>query len=83
MRYYDNDDWPAHAPVGMWLAYGLVNNFMREWCLRKEQLKSGKTSEDEYFEWKINWPATSSGIDEKGNNKENNSYLWKTQNRRA
>ena len=37
--YYDNDDWHAHASVGMWLEYGLVNDFMREWCLRKEQLK--------------------------------------------
>ena len=42
VRYYDNDDWPAHAPVGIWLEYGLVNDFMREWCLRKEQLKSGE-----------------------------------------
>ena len=54
VRYYDNDDWPAHAPVGMWLEYCLVNDFMREWYLRKEQLKNGEISEDEYFEWKIN-----------------------------
>lgn len=42
VRYYDNDDWLAHPPVGMWLEYGLVNDFMREWCLRKEQLKNGE-----------------------------------------
>ena len=77
VRYYDNDDWPAHAPVGMWLEYGLVNDFMREWCLRKEQLKNGEISEDEYFEWKINWPATSSSVDEKGNDKKNNSFQWR------
>ncbi len=53
---------PAHAPVGMWIDYGLVNEFLREWCLRKEQLKSGEISEDEYFEWKINWPASSSSV---------------------
>lgn len=58
VRYNDNDDWPAHPPVGMWIDYGLVNEFMREWCLRKEQLKNGEISEDEYFEWKLNWPAT-------------------------
>lgn len=57
VRYYDNDDWPAHPPVGMWIDYGLVNEFMREWYLRKEQLKNGEISEDEYFEWKINWPT--------------------------
>ena len=33
--YYDNDDWPAHAPVGMCLEYGLVNDFMREWCQKR------------------------------------------------
>ena len=58
--YNDSDEWPAHAPVGMWIDYGLVNEFLREWFLRKEQLKSGEISEDEYFEWKINWPASSS-----------------------
>ena len=80
VRYYDNDDWPAHAPVGIWIDYGLVNDFMREWCLRKEQLKNGEISEDEYFEWKINWPATSGSVDEKGNDKKNNRYKWRIVN---
>ena len=44
----------------MGLEYGLVNDFMGEWYLRKEQLKTGEISEDEYFKWKINWPAISS-----------------------
>ncbi len=77
VRYYDNDDWPAHAPVGMWLEYGLVNDFMREWCLRKEQLKNGEISEDEYFEWKINWPATSSKVDYNGKDDKKCSYQWR------
>lgn len=53
----------------MWLEYGLVNDFKPEWCLRKEQLKNGEISENEYFEWKINWSTTSSSVDEKGNDK--------------
>ena len=73
----NSDEWPAHAPVGMWIDYGLVNEFLREWGLRKEQLKSGEISEDEYFEWKINWPVSSSSVDEKGNDKKNNSYQWR------
>ena len=77
VRYNDSDEWPAQAPVGMWIDYGLVNEFLREWCLRKEQLKSGEISEDEYFEWKINWPASSSDVDEEGHDKENNSYDWR------
>ena len=34
---------------------------MKEWVLRKEELKSGKITRDEYFEWKINWPQTCDG----------------------
>lgn len=78
--WLDEDDWPAHAPVGMWLEYGLVNDFMREWCLRKEQLKSGEISEDEYFEWKINWPSTSSKVDFNGKDDMNCSYNWRKKN---
>jgi len=55
VRYYDNDDRPAHAPIGMWLEYGLVNDFMREWCLRKEQLKSGKKCR---YQWQKNKGAS-------------------------
>ena len=29
--------------------------------LRKEELKSGTITRDEYFEWKINWPQTCDG----------------------
>ena len=76
VRYNDSDEWPAHAPVGMWIDYGLVNEFLREWGLRKEQLKSGEISEDEYFEWKINWPASSSSVDEKGNSQTNALYMF-------
>ena len=30
VRYNDSDEWPAHSPVGMWIDYGLVNEFLRE-----------------------------------------------------
>lgn len=58
VRYNDTDDWPAHAPVGMWFDYGLVNQFMQEWLIRKNELKAGEITRDEYFEWKLNWPYT-------------------------
>ena len=61
VRYHDSDNWPAHPPVGMWFNYGVLNDFMKEWVLRKEELKSGKITRDEYFEWKINWPQTCDG----------------------
>lgn len=58
VRYHDSDDWPAHAPVGMYFKYSLVDEFMREWLLRQQELKAGQIGRAEYFEWKINWPQT-------------------------
>ena len=45
----------------MWFNYRVLNDFMKEWVLRKEELKSGEITRDEYFEWKINWPQTCDG----------------------
>ena len=59
--YTDNDNFPAHSPVGIWFKYGLVNDFMKEWLIRKEELSNGVITKDEYFEWKINWPYTCDG----------------------
>ena len=42
----------------MWFNYGVLNDFMKEWILRKEEMKSSVITRDEYFEWKINWPQT-------------------------
>jgi transcriptional regulator with XRE-family HTH domain len=36
----------------------LLDEFLTEWMLRKQQLKSGKITREEYMEWKINWPQT-------------------------
>lgn len=58
VRYNDSDDWPAHPPVGLWFNYGVVDDFMREWLVRKNELKAGEISRDEYLEWKLNWPDT-------------------------
>ena len=58
VRYNDGDDWPAHPPVGMYFQYGLVDEFMREWLLRQQELHAGEITRDEYFEWKLNWPHT-------------------------
>ena len=56
--YHDNDSWPAHAAVCMWFDYGVLNDFLKEWVVRMNELKSGVITRDEYFEWKINWPQT-------------------------
>ena len=38
-----------------------VNDFLKEWVVRMDELKSGVITRDEYFEWKINWPQTCDG----------------------
>jgi len=60
VRYNDNDDWPTHA-VGMFFDNGVVNDFMRKWLKRKEELKADQITNDEYLEWKLNWPSDDCG----------------------
>ena len=48
----------THPPVSMWFNYGILNDFLKEWTLRKAERKSGEITRDEYFKWKINWPYT-------------------------
>ena len=50
--------WPDEPPVGMWFNYGLVDEFMREWMMRKQELRNGEITDAEYLEWKLNWPDT-------------------------
>ena len=58
VRYNDSDDWSAHPSVGFWFKYGVMDNFMREWLVRKNELKAGEITKEEYLEWKLNWPET-------------------------
>jgi transcriptional regulator with XRE-family HTH domain len=75
--YHQTDDWPAESPVGMWMDYGLVNQFLKEWEVRREQLVKGEITNAEYFEWKIGWPETASDVDDKGNDLEKPAKKWR------
>ena len=77
VRYNDSDDWPAHPPVGLWFKYGVVDDFMREWLVRKNELKAGEITREEYLEWKLNWPSTCSRVDSKGCDNKECLYKWK------
>ena len=35
VRYMTVMTGPAHPPVGLWFKYGVVDDFMREWLVRK------------------------------------------------
>ena len=58
VMYSDGDNWPAYSPTGIWINNRLVDEFIREWLIRKNELKTKKITKDEYLEWKLNWPYT-------------------------
>ncbi len=39
----------------------LLDDFLKEWQLRKKQLREGEITKEEYLEWKLNWPQTADG----------------------
>lgn len=53
---YNTETLITQNPIGLWIDHDSINRFLKEWVLRKKQLKSNEISEAEYFEWKINWP---------------------------
>ena len=56
--YHDNEDWPVHAPCGLWVDNQLLNSFIEEWLFHQQELKDELITKEEYFEWKIGWPYT-------------------------
>ena len=40
----------------MWFNCGLVDEFMREWMIKKQDIASKVITDDEYLEWKLNLP---------------------------
>ena len=36
----------------------LLDDFLAEWQIRKQELIDGEITREEYMEWKINWPDT-------------------------
>ena len=44
--------------IGVSFNRKLLNDFMSEWFIRKQELAEGKITKEEYQEWKLNWPQT-------------------------
>ncbi|MCL1843429.1 MAG: XRE family transcriptional regulator [Defluviitaleaceae bacterium] len=58
VTHNDSDVFPAAAPMAIWLNNPTLNQFVREWMHRKQELRAGEITREEYFEWKLNWPRT-------------------------
>lgn len=56
--YNPSEKWPTCPPVGLYFKYHLVDDFLHEWLTRQEEYTSKEITRDEYFEWKLGWPAT-------------------------
>ena len=47
--------------IGVSFNANILNDFMGEWLIRKQELVEGTITKEEYQEWKLNWPQTSDG----------------------
>ncbi|MCL1877780.1 MAG: helix-turn-helix domain-containing protein [Defluviitaleaceae bacterium] len=56
VKYYDGDDWPTYLPACIWFKQNSLNQFIADWRAQKKAVIAGKITQDEYFEWKLNWP---------------------------
>lgn len=50
-----------NAPVGIAVKYNLVNEFMQEWYRRYVELQKEEITNDQYLNWKLNWPRSCDG----------------------
>ncbi len=57
-KYNNWNHFSVQTPIGIYINYNLVNEFMAEWMKRQIELKNKEISRNEYFEWKLNWPHT-------------------------
>lgn len=57
----DTDGKLPRKRVALCFDYNILNGLMTEWMLRKQQLRSGEITKEEYQEWKLNWPQTADG----------------------
>jgi transcriptional regulator with XRE-family HTH domain len=71
--YNDEEYMSAFAPYGIVINYGLVNEFMEEWFLRKQELARNEITQAQYNNWKWNCPNSCDGC------KNSESYIdWKS-----
>ena len=51
-----NPNEPLDNHIAIAFDYALLDDLLNTWKKKKEELSSGKIAQEEYFEWKINWP---------------------------
>ena len=51
--YHDNDSRTALAPVCMLFDYWVLNDFLKEWVVLMDEMKSGGITRNKYFAKKL------------------------------
>lgn len=54
----DTEEDLPYKRVAVCFNYNVLDSFMKEWKIRKDELMAGEITKDEYMEWKLNWPRT-------------------------
>lgn len=67
----EDEDNPDEIHKSVQFNYFLLDEFLKEWAIRKKELAEGQISKSEYMEWKLNWPDTA---DDCGNGKSKKNW---------
>ena len=59
VRYASADKWRNLYPAMIWFEDPAIDKYFKEWSILKEDLKKGRITQEQYFEWKIQWPSSS------------------------
>lgn len=55
---YNGERWISNTPIGLNFNDSEMNELLSMWLQKKCELQQGLITEDQYFEWKINWPES-------------------------
>ena len=53
MEYSDNGNWLLHDPTMLWFQNTFMDDYLKEWEVRKRELREKTITLEEYTEWKL------------------------------
>lgn len=60
IQYIADEKWENLYPAMLWFEDERINAYLKEWAVMKSDLERGRITQEKYFEWKIQWPNSSS-----------------------
>lgn len=65
IEYSDNDNWLLHDPTMLWFQNTFMDDYLKEWEVRKREWREKTITLEEYTEWKLQWPYSCDGCGKK------------------